>query len=112
MTGGEETKALVKKWFATGITSPAGVEIVIDGFVWRGTSSMAEIFEGDDATLRGEVGLSRLTFLDKAMYANYDESQPSSNVHVMIAEGDNCLMGSMPPSRHTTETLTTTRIAS
>ena len=46
---------------------------------------MAETFEGDDANLRAKDGLSRLRFLHKAMYANYDESQPSSNVHFMIA---------------------------
>ena len=26
------------------------------------------------------------------MHANYDELQPNSNVHFMIAEGDNCVM--------------------
>ena len=94
MTNGEATKAFVSRWFATGIGSPAGLEMVTDDFVWYGPPSMAEIFEGagHEAVLRGKAGLSRLSYLDKALYANYTAGGNHANVHFIVAEDDICVM--------------------
>jgi ketosteroid isomerase-like protein len=92
MTDTASTKEIVQQWFAAGIASPAGLEMVTEDFVWQGPPSMAEIFEHDDATLRGKDGLSRLTLLDEALYANYADHEQKPNVHFMIAEGDICVM--------------------
>jgi ketosteroid isomerase-like protein len=92
VTDSASTKALVQQWFAAGVSSLAGLDMVTDDFVWQGPPSMAEIFEHDDATLRGKSGLSRLSFLDEALYANYSAREEKPNVHFMIAEGDICVM--------------------
>jgi len=89
---GGESKALVQKWFAAGLTSPDGLAMVTDDFAWIGPPSMAHLFGTPDATLRGPEGLATLPYLDKALYADYHEGEPSANVHFMIAEGDIVVM--------------------
>ena len=50
---GAASKALVQEWFSKGITSPPGRAMVTDDFRWIGPESMAELFGGDEAVLRG-----------------------------------------------------------
>ena len=92
ISNGESSKALVQQWFAAGLTSPEGLAMVTDDFAWIGPASMTHLFGTDDATLRGPAGLATLSYLDKALYADYDEGKPSANTHFMIAEGDIVVM--------------------
>jgi uncharacterized protein len=89
---GAASKALVQEWFAKGITSPAGQAMVADDFRWIGPQSMAELFGGDEAVLRGPEGLADLPHLDRALYREYQENAGTMNVHFLIAEGDIVVM--------------------
>jgi uncharacterized protein len=86
------SKALVQEWFSKGITSPAGRALVADDFRWIGPQSMAELFGGDEAVLRGPEGLADLPHLDRALYREYQENAGTMNVHFLIAEGDIVVM--------------------
>jgi uncharacterized protein len=86
------TKEIVQNWFAAGVSSAVGVEMVADDFVWRGPISMAELFDNDDATQRGKAGLKRLDLLDRALYADFGSADNAMNVHFMIAERDICVL--------------------
>ena len=89
---GALSKALVQKWFAVGLTSPHGVEMVTDDFRWIAPASMAELFGNDDAILHGKQGLAGLPAIDHALYAGYEAGGSNATVHFMIAEGDIVVM--------------------
>ena len=89
---GAASKALVQEWFSKGITSPPGRAMVTDDFRWIGPESMAELFGGDEAVLRGPEGLADLPHLDQALDRGYQENAGTMNVHFLIAEGDLVVM--------------------
>src|SRR5437588_2712450 len=82
------TKALVQEWLSAGFNSPRAHAMLSDDFVWQGPRSMTDIFEGEDATQRGPEGLARLSYLDKALYADAEIMDTNTNTHFMIAEDD------------------------
>ena len=53
---------------------------------------MAELFDDDEAVLRGPEGLADLPHLDQALYRGYQENAGTMNVHFLIAEGDLVVM--------------------
>jgi len=89
---GASSKALVQEWFARGLTSPKGLAMVTDDFRWIGPASMAELFDGERAELRGREGLAGLPWLDKALYRDFRGGMQTTNVHFLIAEGDIVVM--------------------
>lgn len=89
---GEQSKALVQKWLAGGLSSPEGLAMVTDDFRWMAPASMVDLFEGGEAVLHGREGLAQIPFLDHALYADYSQGDSAANVHFMIAEGDRVVM--------------------
>jgi ketosteroid isomerase-like protein len=89
---GQDNKELVQRWLAAGVSSPAALAMVTDDFSWISPQSMSDLFEGDEAVLRGREALTDLPNLDKALYRGYEEGGNNSKVHFMIAEGDIVVM--------------------
>lgn len=86
---------VVGEWFAAGISSPAGLELVTDDFTWYAPPSMGELFEDAEAAAqRGKGGLARLEYIDRAVYADFEPGAMAerTNVHFLIGEGDIAVM--------------------
>jgi hypothetical protein len=88
----QESKQLVQKWLAQGITSPESLAMVTDDFRWIGPRSLHFMFGNEEASLIGREGLAGLYHLDEALYVGYEPDHGGKNVHFMIAEGNIVVM--------------------
>jgi ketosteroid isomerase-like protein len=88
---GQASKELVMTWFAAGISSPEGLAMITDDFVWRAPESTKHLFGSGDGVLRGPA-LGELDLLNQALYKDADATAEATNFHFIIAEGDTVVL--------------------
>jgi hypothetical protein len=88
---GQASKELVMTWFAVGITSPEGLAMLTDDFVWRAPESTKHLFGAGDGVLRGR-DLGQLDLLNQALYKDANTTAESTNFHFIIAEGNTVVL--------------------
>jgi len=88
---GQASKELVMTWFAVGVSTPEGLAMLTDDFVWRPPASMKHLFGCGDGVLRGS-DLGELDLLNQALYKDPDATADSTNFHFIIAEDNTVVL--------------------
>jgi hypothetical protein len=87
---GQASKELVMTWFAVGITTPEGLAMLTDDFVWRAPGSFKQFFGSGHGILHGR-DLSQLDLLSQALYQDAD-MEGSPNFPLIVAENNTVVL--------------------